>query len=345
MRILYTGPLRPGSVTRWKLDGLHELGYDIVPLDQGKYLDRGPKLFRKAQNHALIGPGIVEYNRALSAEVERTKPDLVYIDVGSYIWPETVNTLRQSGARLVHYTSEYLGNRMYGYWYRHFWPSLPYYDAHVVTNQLSRRILEERGARTIVMSEFGYDPVQHAPPALTDADRRSFASDLVFIGHWEPTTERMIGALRKAGMDVKVWGHGWWKAWRFADRFRIRRLSPDDYTKAIAAAKVALCFLSKWNRNEACGRTFEIPAIGTFMLAERTSQHTSYFVEGKEAAFFGSADELVEKAKYFLSNEDERTAIARSGRQRCLGSGYAYKDRIKRDIESVVERLDRASAA
>jgi len=30
MRILYTGPLRKGSVTQAKLDGLIELGYDVM---------------------------------------------------------------------------------------------------------------------------------------------------------------------------------------------------------------------------------------------------------------------------------------------------------------------------
>jgi len=345
MRILYTGPFDRGSVTRAKLEALTQLGYDIVPIDQNPYLQCVPKFLRKAQLHALIGPGIVQYNRALLDLVYRSKPNLVYVDQGSYLWPETMARLGGSGAHLVHYTSEHIGNRMYQYWYRHFWPGLRYYDAHIVTNKLSRNLLEERGAKNIVMSEFGYDAAVHRPPILSEAERRSFAADLLFIGHWEPTTARMIAALRRASHSVKVWGKGWWRAWNLSDRSSIMPIPHEDYAKAIAAAKIGLCFLSKWMRNESCGRTFEIPAIGTFLLAERTAEQLSYFADGKEAAFFSSAQELIDKAKHFLAHDEERRIIARAGHERCGKSGYTYKDRIKHDIEAVLERLARATAA
>jgi hypothetical protein len=344
MKILYTGPMGAGTVTRSKLDGLLELGYDVVPLDQNPYWASAPKLLRKAQVHALFGPGIARYNRDLVDLAQRARPGLVYVDVGSYIWPKTVAALRSSGAKVVNYTTEYLGNRMYWYWYRHFWPAVRLYDAHIVTNKLSRRILEQRGAKTIVMSEFGYDPAVHVPPESTDPARR-LASDLLFIGHWEQITARQILALRRAGLNVKVWGHGWWRAWRLSDRSEIRRIATEDYAKAIAGAKIALCFLSKWNLNESCGRTFEIPAIGTFMLAEKSEQQMSYFAEGKEAAYFGSPDELVEKARYYLANDDERIRIARAGHVKCVQGGFTYKDRIKHDIEAVTERLRDRTAA
>jgi spore maturation protein CgeB len=80
----------------------------------------------------------------------------------------------------------------------------------------------------------------------------------------------------------------------------------------------------------------EIPACGGFMLAERTEQHLELFVEGKEAAFFDSRAELLEKCKYYLEHEEERQAIAEAGRQRCVASGYSNKANIKRMLETVV---------
>src|SRR6266542_6306175 len=90
----------------------------------------------------------------------------------------------------------------------------------------------------------------------------------------------------------------------------------------LAAARVSLCFLSKINRNECCGRTFEIPAIGGFLLAERTPEQTSYFAPEKEAVFFDSEQELVEKARHFVGHDFEREAIARAGHDRCRRSPY-----------------------
>jgi spore maturation protein CgeB len=170
-------------------------------------------------------------------------------------------------------------------------------------------------------------------------ERRSLATEVLFVGHWEPDRAARIAALRRAGVNVKVWGKGWWRAWNLADRREIGPMSNSDYPKAIAAAKVLLCFLSKFNRNECCGRTFEIPAVGGFLLAERTAEQVSYFSEDREAAFFGSEKELVEKARYFLAREDERRDIAARGHQRCVTSGYTYRARIAQDMKAVLEVL------
>ena len=36
-----------------------------------------------------------------------------------------------------------------------------------------------------------------------------WASDLTFVGHHEPRTEKFIAALLDAGLQVSIYGHGW----------------------------------------------------------------------------------------------------------------------------------------
>ena len=62
------------------------------------------------------------------------------------------------------------------------------------------------------------------------------------------------------------------------------------------------------------------------MLAERTDEQRALFEEGREAAYFGSFDELIDKIRYYLAHEDERARIAQAGHDRCMASDYSYID-------------------
>src|SRR5260370_2182304 len=225
---------------------------------------------------------------------------------GHCIGRESGAKLRALGSKMVHFTSEHFGFR--SYLFRHFFKTISIYDVHIHTFDLSKRWLEENGARKVGMSEFGYDPHLHRPPSMTKEERERFQSEVLFIGHYEPSTEKMIVALKDAGISVKLYGSGWRsRARRIPGRRQIRKAAMSDYVKLLASAKICLCFLSKWNNNtlHPAGRTFEIPAIGSFLLAERTRDHLSYYREGQEAEIFQSPEELIEKIKHYLSNDEK----------------------------------------
>src|SRR5260370_25970581 len=204
--------------------------------------------------------------------------------------------MKSTSKRIVHYTSEHFGFR--SYLYRHFRKTIPLYDAHVHSFHFSRQWLLQRGAKRVINAEFGYDPALHRPVSLSNDGRTKLHSDVIFIGHYEPETARMIQALFSSGVSVQIHGPGWRRS---APRiFNTSKIHPavygEEYVRLLAAAKICLCFLSKWanNTTHSASRTFEIPAIGSFLLAERTPDHLSYYVAGKEAEFFSSPGELVQ---------------------------------------------------
>jgi hypothetical protein len=125
-----------------------------------------------------------------------------------------------------------------------------------------------------------------------------------------------------------------------SDRFRIHRdeflaracrggeVYADDYARALTGAKIGLGLLRKVCPDQHTTRTFEIPACGSMLLADRTSEHRELFDEGREAEFFASTEELVDKAKFYCGDESARLRVAGAGVGRCVKSKYAYIYRL-----------------
>jgi spore maturation protein CgeB len=152
-----------------------------------------------------------------------------------------------------------------------------------------------------------------------------------FIGAYERERAESILFLAKNGVSIRVWGQGWNKKnYLSHPNIKIENMPlwGEDYAKAICSFGINLNFLRRVNRDLQTTRSIEIPACGGFMLAERTDEHLRLFDEGKEAEFFDSDEELLDKVRYYLAHEDELRLIARAGRERCLKGGYSYQERM-----------------
>lgn len=66
-------------------------------------------------------------------------------------------------------------------------------------------------------------------------------------------------------------------------------------------------------------RDFEAPMSGAFYLVEAFDELAEFFEPGKEIVFFADADELVDKARYYLTHEAEREHIRQAGLRRARG--------------------------
>ena len=102
-----------------------------------------------------------------------------------------------------------------------------------------------------------------------------------------------------------------------------------DYGKALSAAKIGLCFLSKRNRDVYTRRCFEIPATGTLMLSEHSDELGALFQEGIEADYFRSPGELAGKVRHYLDDEASRRRVAERGRARVISDGHDVDSRMR----------------
>ena len=74
-------------------------------------------------------------------------------------------------------------------------------------------------------------------------------------------------------------------------------------------------FLRKKNRDLHTTRSLEIPSVGTFMIAERTVEHSTLFKEDVEAVFNNNI-ELLNKVNYYLNNDDKKRTNCKKWKKR-----------------------------
>lgn len=338
LKLLFAGPMRHGSTTLARYQAFRFLGLDVHTVDYVPFCEEGIRTLRGLERRIKLGPGIWKLNRRLESATSEFKPDLIWLEKAIYIWPRTLDNI---SASVVHYSpDDYFGKGLYQ---GLIWRSLKSYAAVLTTKTFNVPELLQHGARKAYYVPNAFDPEQHRPTPLTPRERTQMASDVAFLGRWEPDREEILVRLAERGINLRVWGRDWGK--RRLSRVLRSSVVPSgawgaDYAKVIGASKIVLNILSKWYRDDETTRSIEIPACGGFMLAERTPRHLEYFVEGKEAEFYTGFSELVEKVRYYLAAEEQRTHIASAGYARCMSGGYSYRHRMATVLEYLVrERI------
>jgi spore maturation protein CgeB len=338
MRLAIIADLWPGSTTLERAEILESLGIETVRFNQAPYHIPLTWWEQSLQSRINLGRGISAMNHALRKFARREKFDAVWVTKGNWIYPETISELKHaSAAKLaIHHTNDALIYNSYAS--RHFFKSIPQYDIFVTTKPWEKEMYRSAGARDVLVVLHAHGRQFH-PRNAHEIDP-NLRSDICFVGHVEDhyitqlkSLSRLNGLLRDG---IKVWGPGWPSIAK--NRNWARSIIQGDglwgssYPDALAASRIALGLLNKKMPETSTSRTFEIPAMGVFMLAERTDELLSLYNEGVEAEFFGSSDELCDKARFYLENDAVRNRIAIAGYERTLKGGYSAEAQMRRVI-------------
>ena len=348
LRMVYIGWLSPGQTSLQRLHALEGLGHSVTGVDATPppkpWVLELPhrvsgKLFRAGFD--AFGP---RDRNGENASVQRlfreAEWDVLWVDKGTTVEAETLAKVRrfQPRCRIVGYSGDDMTCRVNQS--KPFLQSLPLYDVYFTTKSYGVGELKSLGAKEVHFVGNAYDSSTHRPMAVDVNDREHFGGRVGFIGAYEAERCRSIEFLAANGVPVRVWGPNW-PSKSISKGFRVEKrcLWGDDYVLAICAFDINLGFLRKINRDLQTTRSVEIPACGAFMLAERTDEHQALFEEGKEAEYFDSDEELLDKVRYYLAHEDERKSIAAAGRDRCIRSGYSNETRLSKMLETAMKEL------
>lgn len=344
-KILFVGDLGGNGRCAQRFRALCDLGYPVrglsyLPIEENDLGGKKTGLIYRVFWKLGIPLSKTRVNKMILAEIRQNPPDVLWIEKGNEIFPWTLSRVRAEFP--ICWIVSHSEDDMY-LWHNRSWYytfGLRHYDLVFTTKIHNCRPSEfpAMGARRVVFVYQAYDKYLHHPVELTIKEKVSYGADVGFIGSYEQERAESLLYLAEAGLAVKVWGERWNRFKKSHPNLMIqhRALYGEDYVKVLCATRINLCFLRKINRDRHTSRTFEIPACGGFMLAERTDEHLALFEDQKEAVFFSSDSELLEKTKYYLEYEHERNLIASAGRERCLASGYSFHDRLSWMFNQVI---------
>lgn len=302
----------------------------------------GIGLSGRVQKRFQTGPGINRINRALIQQVKEFKPDLLYIYRGVPIRPVTLEKIKKYSSTIIasFNNDDPFGTTAGWSLWRNFKKSIPLYDVHFVFRKTNVDEYASMGAKNVKVLMPYYVPWLHYPMNLTDEDKRKYACDVVFVGYAHTLDPRIKfnKKLIDNGVALKNYGPGWElvsKKYNWLKDKWNPAIWGIEYTKAIKASKTALILLSRMNRDTYTSRCFEIPAIGTPMLSERTDDMLRLFGENRHAMYFSSEDELFDKVKFLISHEAERLKMAKNAIERVVELKASVFDRMREVYEYI----------
>lgn len=282
--------------------------------------------------------------KSILHRVEQFKPDVVFIPLGSGVWSSTLAALRERGYFLVQWCGLPAETMQ-----RRDKRNLPYFDLIFQPANLERGLREAGAAGRIEYVPIGIDPEIHRPVCLSEQEQRQFSSDVCFIGgvskRFHSARRAMLEYLVEQcpELEIKLWG-GYrehvvgsplMKVWQ-------GQVWGEDQVKALNATKIGLNFHVDHQSGELDRglnlRAFELAACRVFQLLQRVPSVSEFFEEDKEVVCFDTKEEMVDKIRYYLKNEEARQRIAQAAYERALRE-HTWQCRVRQMVNVIQQAL------
>jgi spore maturation protein CgeB len=309
------------------------LGHDVLLLDAGS-LTISEKLFLRPVAK-LRGKNRFEktrLNQRVLDEVRQFRPDLFLAIFGFDLFPETIATIRKSGANTACW---WLNDP---FQFERGLSIAPHYDHFFSNCAISADRYRQQGiAGAGYLSHAGFTP-EHRPLSLSDAEKKEWASEVCFVGDWGPVRQGILSMLSQK-IDLRIWGP-WRKHLTPKDRLWSRVVdgyfTTEQMVRAFNATKIAVN-LHSWFGYYEIGlnpRTFETPACGALQVCDWKEELPRHFREGEEIVTYRTGAELEGKLLDLLQDPAARQRIATAGLKRVL-SGHTYEHRMKQLLDAI----------
>ena len=307
----------------------------------------------------MLASGRSSMNQKLKRKVEEEKPDLLFC----YLLSEEIKKAT------IEYITNKTSTRTFNWFADDHW-RIPVFSRHwaplftLVSTTDSEAVAKYKsyGITNVIKTQWGANPFFYFTQ-----DQKNNPGDLgvTFVGAKYGRRGAYMERLKAEGLPVSAFGSGWdggrVNHQKMLEIFSYSKVNLNFSETYFHGAKERLKqavklfigkelghykftghhFLDNWRamlgtrKNPIKGRVFEVLACGGFLMTGKADDSIGeYFVPGKEIVEFSGADDLVDKAKYYLEHDSERQAIAKAGYERTIRE-HTYIQRFEKIFKAM----------
>lgn len=276
-------------------------------------------------------------NQGLIRATKNYRPDLLFIDTGETICPETLRTIAEMKERPIiinwllddPFRNPNWGNVIRG---------LPFYDYLFVFDPYYIGPLKGAGAKDVRYLPLACDPDIHRKFNLDTKEMAKLNTEVCFAGTLTSKRVQLFNELN--GFDLGLWG---WhtkilKKYPTVKRFYRGKAFGEMLSKVFSYSKIVLNIHHEQSVLGVNLRTFEAAGCKAFQLVDYIKEIQSLFTIGEEIITYKSYRELKEKIIYYLKHENEMEEIAQNAQKRAYGE-HTYSHRMNLILETISTKV------
>jgi spore maturation protein CgeB len=163
-------------------------------------------------------------------------------------------------------------------------------------------------------------------PAISEDELFSLDRDLdlVFVGGFHLGKMPLLAKIKKAfGSRCRMHGltstkRNLYFNLKYGFPGWIKPIEQAEYVPLYQRAKIGFNVHNRGKYTVGGYRLYELPANGVMQISDGDEFLDTFFDEGNEIIGYSNADDLIDKIRYYLSNETERERIARNAYRRVV---------------------------
>lgn len=234
--------------------------------------------------------------------------------------------LSSLGIRTVNFSTDDPWNNAHrAQWYL---DALPYYTKVFTPRRSNIADFLKLGCADVRYLPFGYDDY-----LLSELVSQDFAGLVIggalFVGGADKDRAAFFSDFLSYGVPLTLVG-AYWNRFPKVKACSLGHKAPAEVVRLTKVTAVNICLVRRANRDGHVMRTYEIAAIGGFMIVEDTAEHRQIFGrEGDCVLYFSTPEEAASKARWALGVPDERKRMAAQAMALIRRSGNSYGDRLE----------------